>query len=169
MPSDDIVRIPLRARDGSIRAYAIVDAADADWANQWRWCLNASGYAKRNEYLGGGGKFARYRSFLLHREILNITGWVGIEGDHIDRDTLNNRRSNLRVVTHAQNGQNRRWRLPESVSRFRGVSWHHVDRKWTATVKLNGKTNFVGYFSTEEDAGAAALEARRRLLPFATD
>ena len=57
-----IVLIPLRARDGGVRAFAIVDAADADFVDQWRWRLNANGYAsfqEGNSGIPGGRRYVR--------------------------------------------------------------------------------------------------------------
>src|SRR5688572_13204571 len=77
---DGSVGIPLRAQDGSIRAWAIVDASDADFASQWLWCL-VEGYAARTVYPDDG----RY-TVKLHRALLGLVPGDGLEGDHISRD-----------------------------------------------------------------------------------
>lgn len=165
---DTSVRIPLRARDGSVRAYAVVDAVDADWVNQWRWSLDTSGYAKRVVYLGGGAKVARYRTLRLHREILNLSDWDGVDVDHINRDRLDCRRSNLRALTSAQNAQNQSSRLGTSL--HRGVSWHARTQKWQAYAYSDGsKQTYVGVFDDELAAAEAARHARLRLLPFTVE
>lgn len=158
----DIAIIPLRAKDGSVRAYAIVDLADADWANQWKWCLNNSGYAFRYEYQG-----TQPLGVLLHRELLGLVYKDGLEGDHINRNRLDCRRSNLRIVTHRQNLQNQTT-FRRSRSRYRGVS-QTAYGKWKACVHVNGKTIHIGHFSDELDAARAAQEARKRLLPFSEE
>lgn len=104
MQDQDIVLIPLRARDGAVRAYAIVDAGDADWVNQWRWCLN-NGYVGRRATRQESGSGPR-RLIYLHRALGGLMHGDEVEVDHFDLDHLNNRRKNLRIVTHAQNGQN---------------------------------------------------------------
>lgn len=68
-----VAHIPLSARDGSIRAYAIVDATDAHWINQWRWHLD-KGYARRNEWRDG-----KCIAILLHRELLGLRSGDGLE------------------------------------------------------------------------------------------
>lgn len=153
---DGSVRIPLRARDGSVRAYAIVDAADAEFANQWRWCLN-DGYA-----------VCRTHSARLHRVLLGLTHGDGLEGDHINRDRLDNRRANLRVLTKAGNCQNKS-SYTGAASPFRGVHWHKTSGKWLANVRANGKVHHLGLFATQEEAAEVAREGRRRLLPHAID
>lgn len=162
MLSQDTVRIPLRARDGSVRAYAIVDAADADWVNQWRWSLN-EGYAARCEYIG-----RKVRHVYLHRELLGLARGDGLKGDHRDRDKLNCRRSNLRVSTHRGNMQNTSSRMGTS-SRYRGVHWSKAHQRWQAQVGVDGKSTYLGLFDSEEEAANAAKAARLKLLPFAID
>ena len=156
--------IPLRARDGSIRAYAIVDAADADWVNQWHWCLD-NGYARRSQKADG-----RNQAILLHRELLGLTPFDNREGDHLDLDRLNNRRSNLRVLPYdgRPNTQNKR-SYRGSTSAHRGVSWSTRYGQWVAQIQINGKGQFLGRFDDELEAAEVARAARARLMPYATD
>jgi hypothetical protein len=159
---DRAVRIPLRARDGSIRAYTLVDAGIAEWANQWRWHLH-DGHAGRNGHLGG-----RRIRILLHREILGLTYGDKLEGDHINRDKLDNRRSNVRVVPHNGQKQNVPSR-PGSSSKFRGVDLFKRTGRWRASVTVNRVVHHLGYFSTEIEAAEVARVARLRLMLYAVD
>jgi hypothetical protein len=152
-------RIPLHAQDGSVKAYAVIDAVDAECVGQFRWSLDSNGYAMRR-HLG--------KRITLHRVLLGLTGGDGVDGDHIDRDRLNNRRLNLRPVTRAQNAQNQ-GRHDGSISQFRGVTWHKTSRKWQAQIRTNGKNIKLGCFEDESDAAEAARAARARLMPYATD
>lgn len=156
-------RVPLYGRDGSIRAYAIIDAADAEWVSQWRWHLN-DGYARRTEWIPGG----RFRAFKLHRELLGLTPDDAAEVDHINRDTLDNRRANLRKATHSGNMQNTSSHADTS-SRYRGVSWNKGRRRWQAYLSVGGRKVTIGRYRTEEEAHEAVSAARLRLMPFATD
>jgi hypothetical protein len=81
-----------------------------------------------------------------------ITGWGKV--DHEDHDGLNNQRYNLRPVTDAQNGANRR---PDLVgtSRFKGVYWHRTNRRWCAHIRNDGIWTWLGSHHTEEDAARA--------------
>ena len=160
MQSDDTVRIPLRARDGSVRAYAVVDAADAEWVSQRRWYWLCRRYA--------ASRTATRQCILLHREILGLVPGDGLCGDHIDRDTLNNRRSNLRAISQTGNTQNTSKRVGVT-SRFRGVSWAKDRGKWRACIKLHGKMLHLGSFDSEKEAAEVARNARLRFLPYATD
>lgn len=162
MQTQDTALIPLRARDGSVRAYAIVDAADADWINQWKWHLDVDGYARRSQKING-----KWQTLLMHRELLGLTQGDGLEGDHIDRNTLNDRRNNLRSLPKGKNMQN----FPSmgGSSSYRGVSWFKRTRKWRAQVQVDGRTVYVGYFRNEQEAANAARLARARLLPYSVD
>jgi hypothetical protein len=79
--------------------------------------------------------------------------------DHIDGDKLNNRWTNLRECTHAENHQNRVSNKGSS-SKYPGVSWHKRDQKWQARITINGKEKHLGYFDTEEAAHAAYCKAK---------
>lgn len=156
-------QLPLCARDGSVRAYVTVDAVDAAWANQWRWHLNDNGYAARNEWAGGG----RYITYALHRELLGLVAGDGLDGDHIDRDRLNCRRSNLRAIADGKNSQNVSAR--GGASEYRGVTWSKLHKKWRVVVRLNRKTHHIGLFDDENVAAKVARQARARLMPYAVD
>jgi hypothetical protein len=164
MHDESTVQIPLRARDGTIRAYALVDASDAEWANQWTWRLYNTGYAARCERDFDG----RLRAIMLHRELLGLADGNKLTGDHVNRDRLDNRRANLRSMTKAAQRQNVT-SARGATSRFLGVSWHPQCRRWRAKVTANGKQHYLGLFDTEEAAAEAALQGRRRLMPFAVD
>jgi hypothetical protein len=169
---DTTVRVPLRAKDGTVRAYALIDAADAEFVNQWRWHLSRKGYVERSQYLGRSqkdGSKPRYlvSIFKLHRELLGLSAGDGIEGDHVNRDKLDNRRQNLRSVSHPGNVQNTSARGGSSA--YRGVSWRSDTCKWRAFTRFNGKMIHLGSFSTETEAAEAARAARARLMPYAVD
>jgi hypothetical protein len=110
MQEADYCRIPLVRRDGSARAWAIVDPDDHEELSRFRWRLNQvssnpgkQGYAVRTAVLPDG----RTRYQAMHRQIMGL--WFGDpeEVDHRNRDTLDNRRANLHIVTHAENMRNR--------------------------------------------------------------
>jgi hypothetical protein len=156
--------IPLLSRDGSLWGHAIVDAEDGEWANQWRWCQRR-GYASRN----GARSHGRQHAIYLHRELLGLP-WIsdGREGDHINRNRLDCRRANLRILPKGGNQQNPSV-IEGALSRFRGVTWNPNNKKWVAGLSVNGTYRYVGFFKDEEEAARAVLEARRRHMPYAVD
>lgn len=151
-----MAQIPLRARDGSVRAYVIVDDEDLDTLNQWRWSLQAGRYAGR-KYRKDGKTFAVY----MHRAIAGLEYGDRREVDHISGNCLDNRRANLRIVEHRENSQNLSpagYRTGSSS--YRGVCWEARRQKWSATVTLDGRGHFVGYFDDELEAARAARDWR---------
>jgi len=85
--------------------YALVDDEDFNWLNQWKWCFDRSnGYAHRNQWVNG-----KNRKIYMHRIILgNPRGiLIKVETDHKNRNKLDNRRKNLRVVTRSENVLNK--------------------------------------------------------------
>lgn len=157
-----IARIPLYGADGAIRAYALVDAADAEWVSQWRWNFS-DGYATSIEIQNGKRLYLR-----MHRLILGLKHGEPFDGEHKNRIRTDCRRSNLRIVPKGANAQN----VPsnrDSTSIYRGVSWSKAVSKWQANVQSNGKIYYLGVFSDEMEAAEVARAARARLLPYATD
>ena len=135
---------------------AVVDDEDYGWLSQWRWKLNSSGYAVRQTSRADGKR----REVRMHRALLGLADDDPREGDHINRDRLDNRRTNLRAVPPAENRRNVSGNVA-STSRHRGV--HHESRsgRWIARVKHAGKHIYIGAFADEDAAGAAAERFRR--------
>lgn len=153
-----MTRIPLRARDGSVHAYALVDDADCELASRYTWGLRAA--RSGTSYVAGR---VDGRIEYLHRLLMGLTPGDGLEVDHRDGNPLDCRRGNMRVVTHAEQQQNQRRRRKAGASRFRGVSWFPQRGYWRARVA--GRT--VGYRRDEVEAAVLAEDARRELQPFA--
>ena len=137
---------------------AIIDAADALKIASWNWYALAKPtavYAVRGDTSTG-----KRREVRLHRAIM--TGLDGLEVDHINGDGLDNRRSNLRAATHAQNSRNSR--TPKNnTSGFKGVILDKPTGKWRAQIRLDGAQKHLGYFVTPEDAHTAYCKASAEL------
>lgn len=82
--------------------------------------------------------------------------------DHIDHNPSNNRLSNLREATHAQNLWNR-GAPRHNTSGFKGVSYVTHCKKWDARITANGKLLLLGLFATPEEAHVAYCAAAKRL------
>lgn len=114
-------------------------------------------------YAGTGTtSYVRRGSLYLHRAILGAA-CGGLVVDHIDGDTTNNCRHNLRAVTRTENNQNVRVAKRTSKSGLLGANWHKRSKRWRAQLRLNGATVHIGYFDTAEEAHAAYI-ARKRVL-----
>jgi AP2 domain len=158
-------RIPLRARDGSVRAWALVDDADFAWLNQWRWCLDSDGYAVRTTPRKVGKRTIR-----MHRQILGLERGDPRQGDHKNRNKFDCRRSNLRIAERGQadNQQNHATHA-NNKSGYRGVSYDKGRSKWMACVKLKDRTHNLGRFDTAEEADATVKAFRAEHMPFSED
>ena len=75
--------------------------------------------------------------------------------DHIDHDKTNNKLSNLRECTIQENGFNRLKQNNRCDSIYKGVAYHKRDDKWQASIMINKKLKFIGYFNNEKEAALA--------------
>ena len=142
---------------------ATIDAADVAVVAGFTWSSRApkrgSAWYAQTPIRQDDGR----RSMVeMQRVIMGCVPGDGLEVDHIDRDGLNNRRSNLRVGDHLQNLTNRGPWL-KGTSSFKGVSASGKTKPWAAQITVDGYHSFLGYFDVEEDAAraydAAALGA----------
>lgn len=146
--------MPLYNRKRMIVCHTVIDESDWDWLNQYRWSLYVS-HSQPNKppYVIAwvGGKRAK-----LHRIILNPPD--DLQVDHINGNPLDNRRENLRLVTHQQNQRNQR-RITGGTSRYKGVSFHkrraHLPTPWQSRIMVDHKSTFLGCFATEDQAAQA--------------
>lgn len=157
-------RIPLRASDGSVCAWAFVDDADFEWLNQWRWYLK-NGYAGRSAGPRGGR-----RTVYVHRLILGLEPGDPRQGEHENRNPLDCQRSNLRIATRADadNKQNLSLQV-NNTSGYRGVVWSKRVRKWLARTQIDGRSNHLGCFDTPEEADVVVKAFRAAHMPFSED
>jgi hypothetical protein len=156
MQDSSYTTVPLYRRDGTVVATATISPADAPLVMQYRWHRDVRGYARRNDVVG----------VMMHRVVLGLKQHDGRFADHINGDPLDNRRENLRVVTPAENSQNRRANS-NATSRFRGVQWDGKKGLWRVRPNLNGQRFNVGYFKDEVEAARAAEAWRQENMPFA--
>lgn len=134
---------------------ALVDDEDFDYLNQWKWYANnlkGKFYAVRSESIN-----KKYTGCLLmHRVIMNPT--KGLVVDHINGDTLNNQKNNLRNCTHADNIKNQKLSISNKTG-FRGVSWHKNNKVYESRIRSNNISYYIGSFNNPIDAAKAYNEA----------
>ena len=137
------------------RKVALVDDADYEWLNQWKWSAQHSAnnwYVIRTIWKNGKATTIR-----MHRLIMGLKLGDKKQIDHIDGNGLNNQRDNLRFCSHCQNLQNSEKHYDEDThtSPYKGVSWSENNfGMWTAHIRVNKKQLFLGYFYDELDAAA---------------
>lgn len=136
---------------------ALVDECDADLAElNWyaSWSSDIEGYyAARN--IGGKGQRA---TVLMHRVILSrMLGRELLRSelvDHTHHNTLDNRRSEIRLCNNSRNHMNMKKRS-DNRSGYVGVGWNSTANKWRSRIKMNGKEIHLGLFSNVKDAALA--------------
>lgn len=128
--------------------FAIIDAEDADCILRFKWSFQGQ-YAHRqlpkSEHPGK-------KKVYMHRVIANAPD--GMMVDHINGNCLDNRKSNLRLATHALNASNSKSRTT-NTSGFRGVTWATRSRKWKAQISISGRCLHLGLFESPTDAARA--------------
>lgn len=131
---------------------AIVDDEDYKRISSYKWSYHggARGYAARGMHINGKTHIMK-----LHHEIIGRPP-KGYEVDHINGNRFDNRRCNLRLVTHQQNifnTQKRRAAIPgANPSRYKGVNWRNDRGKWCSRITINGQRIYLGLFTTEREA-----------------
>ena len=101
--------------------------------------------------------------YLSYRLIyLLMTGEYPNVIDHINRDCRDDRICNLRNGTNQENSFNR-GSVPNSSSKYKGVSWDKARNKWMSVIRFNGVHNHIGRFDDEE-SGARAYDRKAREL-----
>jgi hypothetical protein len=163
------MKIPLYGRKGIV-AWARVSRRDFDWLNENHWNLMANGYAyRRGRNDEGRAESRRIRECIfMHREILGLVKGDGLQVDHVNRDRLDNRRCNLRVVMPRHQGHNI-MRHGNFTSQFRGVAWDQKSGRWESYVHVRGRKFSAGRFDSEREAARAAQALRFELLSHAVD
>ncbi len=148
--------IPMGNRSG-LELYAKVDDEDFEEISKFKWARNTGGYAIRTFHfrLSSGGSSSS--SIIMHRQIIDAPKHLVV--DHINGNKLDNRRSNLRLCTQAENTRNRQGRRDGShlgVIRVRGG-------RWRAVIGGGANRTTLGEFKTEAEAVVARLAAERNL------
>lgn len=93
---------------------------------------------------------------LLHRYIMNAK--KGDVIDHINHNTLDTRKTNLRICDMSKNGQNRKLNANNS-SGYKGVTWIEKEDRWMAYLMIDQKFKNLGLYDSKEDAALARASA----------
>lgn len=136
--------------------YALVDDADFEWLNQWKWfALKGTGnntfYAVHWDCSSKPKVLVRMHTVLLERKLGRS---LLDEVDHEDNNGLNNQKCNLREATASENSCHRGLRS-DNTSGFKGVSWINREQKWYAQISIKGKYYSLGYFDDPREAARA--------------
>ena len=139
----------IRLTQGNI---ALIDDEDFERISQYHWCFDG-------RYVIANPSKPRniIKRIYLHRLVMNTPD--GFETDHINRNKLDNRKSNLRVCTHIENAQHK---ITYNKYGYKGINLMKDNgrtKKWRSRIIVNTKEILLGYFSTKEKAARAYNKA----------
>jgi hypothetical protein len=138
--------------------WTILEQEDFYRLRHFKWVVDGNGhnlYAVRLKISGPN----KTRVVSMHREIMNANDRRFV--DHRNCDSLDNRKSNLRFATQAENMRNRR-KIKNTSSRFIGAYFEKQRKSWLVQIRRNGKKIFIGRFKNEIDAAKAYDEAAKK-------
>jgi hypothetical protein len=123
----------------------LIDDEDFNKIKIFKWIINYNKTSKDYRIKSSieNGKFS------LHRLIMDAKKGEYI--DHINHNTLDNRKNNLRKCTNQENGFNRKIGK-NNKSGVKGVYWDKQKKKWRATIGYNYKHIYLGYYENLEEA-----------------
>lgn len=129
------------------------DKEDYDLIKDYHWFLDG----KHGNYVVANYKETTVK---FHRIVMKVTD-SKIDIDHINHDTTDNRKENLRVVSRSQNNANIGLRK-HNTSGCTGVAWHSTRKQWISRISYNNKCIFLGWFNDYEEAVKARKEAEEK-------
>lgn len=162
---NNLAKIELKRRGEKENLWTIIDLEDLEkvlnfpytWFAKYSWA-NQSYYAMATEYLGTIDGKPKYKIVALHQFILGTEKAV----DHIEHNTLDNRKSKLREIEQDNNLRNRKGKNSNNKSGYRNVSWD--GSAWIVQLQVNRKNTCLGRFPKDqlEEAGKFAEEMRKK-------
>lgn len=136
---------------------ALVDDVDYEFLTQWKWLaikVRYNYYAVRSVYIS----YSKRCHIRMHRIIVKAPDRMQV--DHINCNGLDNRKSNLRLCTNAENQRHQRLNR-KNTSGYKGVSYRkgNQQKPYDAKIRLNNKGIHVGCYYTGRAAGKAYDDA----------
>lgn len=136
---------------------AVIDADDIDKVSNYRWHVHS--FSKNGLPLYASTSAKAAKNAMMHHLICPVR--PGYEVDHRDRDTLNNRRRNLREATDSNNSSNKAFKPGRSG--YVGVRLCKKTQRWEARLSFQGERRYLGSFVTPKEAAVVRDEACLRL------
>jgi hypothetical protein len=156
---DDATTAIFHTDKKGIKRQFIIDSIDFDKVNliKGKWIIYEN---DQGRFKVGGRMNGRY--YMIHRFLMDAPSDKVV--DHINRNTLDNRRSNLRLTTQRKNSHNRG---PSKNNRFgmRNVYYNRRDDNFRVSLCVDGNRMFFGSFKDLKEAEKVAVQARRKYMP----
>jgi len=140
----------------------ILDDEDFDRVAALKWFYGKNNYIGRNNSKTIDGK-KRYTKTRLHWFVLRFEGKKGYVVDHINGNTFDNRKENLRICTVAENSRNQKLNKRNKTG-YKGVCAVKRVNGYKAEIKLNYKVRHLGYFKCPKEAAKAYNKAAIELF-----
>lgn len=139
---------------------AKVDDEDYEKLMKYSWNAHKHSNSDTIYYASRGVKVLGIKKvigFKMHRQIMGVID-PKISVDHINGDSLDNRRCNLRVCAHKENTRNRK-KSENKSSPYKGLWWNKRSKKWQAAIRFEGKAYHLRYFIDPIEAAEAYNKA----------
>jgi len=160
----DVVRIFLRNRKSevfetliSLCDLELIKSFNLSWHPKYIKSSD-SYYARATQYLGMIEGKPKYKTLTMQSVILRIDYYNNQRPDHVNGDTLDNRRCNLRITTQDENFKNRNGKNKNNTTGYRNVSY--VKGKYIVQLQIDGKNTILGKFEDVHEAGKHAEKMR---------
>lgn len=140
--------IVLRDKIGKVIATAVIDHKNLEELSKYKWSYHKDGYAHAK---------IKSKQTLMHRFIKGVHDDISVDVDHKDRNRLNNRECNLRIVNRRENSLNKN-RRSDNTTGIIGVYHRKDSGKWMAFISINKKRISLGTFNNFEDAIVVRLK-----------
>lgn len=130
--------------------FAIVDDEDFHFLSNFKWCAvlsNGNFYALRRIKRSG-----KWTTIKMHTVLMKTP--AGLVVDHVNGNSLDNRRVNMRLCSASDNNRNKK-NAPGATSKYRGVHWANAAKKWKASISINNRCHYLGIYASEIDAARA--------------
>lgn len=138
-----------------------VDDEDYDELMKNKWSSNCKRnknvYAQRSQRRGPRSE-GKQGAIEMQRQIMNFP--KGKVVDHINGNTLDNRKCNLRICDRNQNAMNNSGkRFKKYPTKYKGIKWDKSRNKWAVSIQVNKKTKYIGRYDSDIEAAKAYNEA----------
>ena len=162
-----IAQIELTRRDGTI-LWTKIDLEDLDRVINFPYTWSAKYDPDLEQYYVEATVHRKLieegysKAMKLHKFVMNVNDDRVV--DHINHDTLDNTKANLRVISHSNNSTNRKSRNSNNKSGYRNVCWSKNENKWIVQLQINKRNKILGMFEYDDldKAGQFAEEMRQK-------